>query len=209
MHLAIFGASRGVGRAAVDAALAAGHTVTAFARGAGTLESTAATAVHGDVLDARAVRAALRGADAVLVTLGVTPGRRDSTPEDICSRGTATILAAMAESAADRIVVVTSYGVGPTEPLTPFPFSLIAKTVLRGIMADKEAQERLVRKSTMRWTIVQPLGLTDDPATHRAYVATDGRRRSSRVARADVAAVCLETLEQGSFVGESIAVSGP
>jgi uncharacterized protein YbjT (DUF2867 family) len=115
----------------------------------------------------------------------------------------------MAETGADRIVVVTSYGVGPTEAMTPFPFSLIAKTVLRGIMADKAAQERLVRASGLRWTIVQPLGLTDGPATHRAYVTTDGRRRSSQVSRADVAAACLETLEQGSFVGESIAVSGP
>ncbi len=202
MHLAIFGASRGVGRAAVDAALEAGHTVTAFARSAGSLGETSATLVQGDVLDLRAVRPALAGAEAVLVSLGVTPGRRGSTPEDICSRGTATILAV-------RIVVVTSYGVGPTEAMTPFPFSLIAKTVLRGIMADKAAQERLVRASGLRWTIVQPLGLTDGPATHRAYVTTDGRRRSSQVSRADVAAACLETLEQGSFVGESIAVSGP
>jgi putative NADH-flavin reductase len=209
MHLVIFGASRGVGRAAVDAALEAGHTVTAFARNAGTLADTGATLVQGDVLDARAVRAALGGADAVLVSLGVSPGARDSTPEDVCSRGTATILAAMADGPADRIVVVTSYGVGPTEPLTPFPFSLVAKTVLRGIMADKEAQERLVRNSTLRWTIVQPLGLTDGPATHRAYVATDGRRRGNQVSRADVAAVCLETIEHGAFVGESIAVSGP
>ena len=181
MHLVIFGASRGVGRAAVDAALGAGHTVTAFARSAGTLGDTAATVVRGDVLDARAVRAALTGADAVLVSLGVTPGRGGSTPADVCSRGTATILAAMTDGPTDRIVVVTSYGVGPTEPLTPFPFSLIAKTVLRGIMADKEAQERLLRTSTQRWTIVQPLGLTAGPATSRGPTwPPSASRRSSR-----------------------------
>jgi len=207
VQIAIFGASRGVGRAAVDAALAAGHTVTALARNTSSLEGTAATVVAGDVLDAATTGRVLDGANAVLVALGVSPGQRATTPEDVCSRGTNTILAEMRSRGIDRIAIVTSYGVGETKKLTPFPFSVIAKTLLKGIMADKELQEEAVRRSGTRWTIVQPLGLTDGPATGNALASTDGSRGSNQVSRADVAATCIDILARDRFIGESVAVS--
>lgn len=207
MNLAIFGASRGVGRAAVDAALAAGHHVTAFSRSAGTLEGTGARVCLGDVLDSRAVGDALEGCDAVLISLGVTPGQRDTTPTDVCSRGTEVILKEMAARSINRVAVVTSYGVGETREKTPFPFSIIAKTVLKSIMEDKERQEQAVRASGTRWTIVQPLGLTDDPATGRPFVSAAGARETNRVSRADVALAALQMLESGTCIGESVAVS--
>jgi putative NADH-flavin reductase len=208
MHVAIFGASRGVGRAAVDAAVLAGHTVTAFSRTAWSATSDAVTVIAGDVLDRAAVSSALAGANAVLVSLGVTPGQRATTPEDICSRGTRTIIDAMKSSSIARLLIVTSYGVGETCSRTPFLFSIFAKTILRGIMADKEVQEREVRASGLQWTIVQPLGLTDEPATGHPYVAADGSRATNRVSRADVGAVCIDALAGAKFIGACVAVSG-
>jgi putative NADH-flavin reductase len=207
MHIAIIGASRGVGRAAVTAALAAGHTVTALARSP-LSPAPGLTVITGDVGDDTAVRSALSGAGAVLVALGVTPGQRGGTPQDVCSRGTRTVLAAMGDAGIDRLVVVTSYGVGPSKPLTPFPFNIFAMTVLRAIMADKEIQEQEVRTSGTRWTIVQPLGLTDDPPTGRPGTSIDFSRGKSRVSRADVALVCLNALENGTFIGDTVTVSG-
>jgi putative NADH-flavin reductase len=207
MRISIFGASRGVGRAAVDAAIAAGHAVTAFSRTAGTLARTEANVITGNVIDRAAVRAALAGSDAVLVALGVTPGQRGSTPHDVCSRGTAAILTEMTDASIERLVVVTSYGVGATRTRRPFVFDLIAKTLLKDIMADKEQQERDVRAFGRRWTIVQPLGLTDGPATGKVYVSTDGSRKTTRVARRDVAAVCIDAIANDRFIGECVAVS--
>lgn len=207
MHFAIFGASRGVGRAAVDAAVLAGHSVTAFARTSWTPTSAAVTVIAGDAADRAAVVPALANADAVIVSLGVTPGQRATTPEDICSRGTRTIVDAMKDASIDRLLIVTSYGVGDTRSRTPFLFSIFAKTILRGIMADKELQERDVRASGLAWTIVQPLGLTDEPATGHPYVATDGSRQADRVSRADVGVVCVDAVAQAKFIGASVAVS--
>ena len=207
MHIVIFGASRGVGRATVDAALSAGHTVSAFARSNGTPAYTSATVIAGDVFDRAAVERALVGGDAVIVALGVTPGRGAKTPEDVCSRGTQIIIDAMKRASIARILVVTSYGVGETRTLTPFPFSLIAKTILKGIMDDKERQERAVRASGLQWTIVQPLGLTEGPATGRAFTSIDGSRETSRVSRADVATVCVDAVEHATFIGANVAVS--
>jgi uncharacterized protein YbjT (DUF2867 family) len=207
MHIAIIGASRGVGQAAVNAAVLAGHSVTAFSRTALSPTSDRVTAIAGDVLDRTVVDAALAGADAVIVSLGVTPSQRATTPEDICSRGTRVVIDAMKAGSIDRLLIVTSYGVGDTRSRTPFVFSIIAKTLLRGIMADKERQESDVRGSGLRWTIVQPLGLTDDPATGHPCVAADGSRQSDRVSRADVGAVCVDAVVQGTYIGACVAVS--
>ncbi len=108
-----------------------------------------------------------------------------------------------------RLVVVSSYGVGPTIARRPFPFNLVAATLLKDVMADKESQERLVRASDTDWTIVQPLGLTDEPPTHRPFISTTGERATTRVPRADVAAVCIDAIDGHTFVRETIAVSAP
>lgn len=207
MHIVIFGASRGVGRAAVDAAVQAGHAVTAFSRTPPAATSDTVTAIVGDVLDPAAVAPALAGADAVIVALGVTPGKGSSTPEDVCSRGTRIIIDAMKAASIERLLIVTSYGVGETRSRTPFLFSIIAKTVLRGIMADKERQESDVRASGLKWTIVQPMGLTDQPATGRPDVSADGSHQTNRVSRADVGAVCVDAVAQAKYIGACVAVS--
>lgn len=208
MKLTIFGASRGVGRAAAELAAARGHAVTALARRPLPFALPNGTQVTGDATDAATVAAALREADAVLVALGTAPGKRDAAATQVCSRATRVILDAMRERALSRIVVVSSYGIGPTRDRRPFPFNLIAATLLKDVMADKEVQERDVRASDRAWTIAQPMGLTDAPATGSPFVSSDGSRKLTRVSRADVATVCLDAIEGQRFVRETIAISG-
>jgi putative NADH-flavin reductase len=215
MNITIFGASRGVGRAALEIALARGHAVTAVARNGGFLNGAAATkggtatVIPGDVLDGELVTRALAGADAILVTLGTTPSARDGAAQaQVCSLGTKVILDAMKGSGPRRIVVVSSYGVGPTVARRPFPFNIVASTLLKDVMADKEVQEREVRASDTDWTIAQPLGLTDAAATGKPFVSTDGSRQVTQVSRADVATVCVEAIENGGYLRETIAISG-
>ncbi len=208
MKLTIFGASRGVGRAAAEIAAARGHMITAVARSPLRFALPSGAAVLGDATDAVTVAAALRDADAVLVALGTAPGKRDAAAAQVCSRATRVILGAMRERELQRIVVVSSYGIGPTRDRRPFPFNVIASTLLKDVMADKEVQEREVRASDRAWTIAQPMGLTDAPATGSPFVSADGSRKLTRVARADVAAVCLDAIERERFVRETIAISG-
>jgi putative NADH-flavin reductase len=208
MNITVFGASRGVGRATVAIAAARGHAVTAVARDASALAAQPATPIAGNVLDAEVVTRALQGAEAVIVALGTAPGSGDGGDQNhVCSLGTRAILAAMRTDALRRIVVVTSYGVGPTRARRPFPFSVVAATLLKDVMADKELQEAEVRASETDWTIAQPLGLTNDPASGAPFVRTDGSRRTSRVSRADVATVCIEAIENARYLRETIAIS--
>jgi putative NADH-flavin reductase len=206
MRIAVIGASRGVGLACVRAARGAGHEVTALQRSPVDQPQAGVRYVIGDATREEIARDAIGGCDAAIVALGAKPGGA-AGGHDVCSRGTRAVLEAMRSEGVRRLVVVTSYGVGPTKSRTPFPFNVVAATLLRGIMADKEVQERDVRMSSTLWTIVQPLGLTDAPATGAPLVAADGSRRSTRVPRDDVARVCVESLENGSHIRETVAVS--
>jgi len=75
MKLVIFGASGKTGRQLVEQALTRGHAVTAFVRNPGKFRLTHANLqlAQGDILNYDTVEPAVRGQDAVLSALGVTP----------------------------------------------------------------------------------------------------------------------------------------
>jgi uncharacterized protein YbjT (DUF2867 family) len=204
MKVIVFGSTGGTGRAAIAALLAAGHAVTAFARDAATLaDMRTVRTVQGDAMIAADVAAAVSGQDAVVVSLGNSQnpfamllGARRTTPLDVCEVGTRNIVAAMTETSIKRLVVVTAFGIGRAREL-PFAFKVFYLTVLREHMADKEKQELLVKASTLDWTLVQPVGLTDAKPTGDWLADTSGRIRRQQVSRADVAAFIVSLLERG------------
>ena len=69
MKILVLGASQGTGALCVKAALAKGHSVTAFSRTPEKLDVThpALTKVAGDFHDAASVRSAVAGHDAVII----------------------------------------------------------------------------------------------------------------------------------------------
>jgi putative NADH-flavin reductase len=77
MKVLVIGAAGKSGEALVDEALAAGHKVTAFVRGAAQYKKANVRVVAGDALDAAAVDAAVAGQDAVIDALG------GKTPNDV------------------------------------------------------------------------------------------------------------------------------
>ena len=70
MKVLVIGAAGRSGEALVNEALAAGHKVTAFVRGAAQYKKANVRVVAGDVLDAAAVDVAVAGQDAVIDALG-------------------------------------------------------------------------------------------------------------------------------------------
>jgi putative NADH-flavin reductase len=70
MKVLVIGAAGKSGEALVNEALAAGHKVTAFVRGAAQYKKAKVRVVAGDVLDEAAVDIAVAGQDAVIEALG-------------------------------------------------------------------------------------------------------------------------------------------
>jgi putative NADH-flavin reductase len=206
-----------VGRAVALTLLTRGHQVTAFARDASKLpEREDIAVIVGDATDAAAVAHAVVGHDAIVVALGdsrnpfaLALGMKRITPPNICEIGTANVIAAAQTACVQRLVCVTSYGVGNTRGMLPPMHQRIFRWLrLREQMDDKEQQEKLVKASGLDWTLVQPVGLTDGAATGRWLASTQGERRKRTISRIDLAAFIVDNLSNARYKRETVVMSG-
>ncbi|HYN66630.1 MAG TPA: NAD(P)-binding oxidoreductase [Ornithinibacter sp.] len=215
MRILVIGATGGSGRAVCDSLLERGHSVTALARSATAMAPREQLdRVDGDAADVELLERVMPGHDAVVITLGISEpawrvrllGAR-ATAGDIRSRGTDAVVRAARGAGVDRIVVQTSYGVGPTRPHLGIAERLVFALLLKPQMRDTERQEEVVRASGLEWTLVQPVYLTDvEDDTH--VTSTDGRTRRTRVSRRGVAAVHADLVESGAHRHDTVSVSG-
>lgn len=216
MKVLVVGATGGSGRAAMDELLLRGHEVTAFSRHAERLGAVPGQlrAVNGDATDPAAVDRAVRGQQAVIVTLGIGQNALrvrlagpTGTPMDVRSRGTRNVITAMRQHGVGKLVAQTSYGVGATRDKLPPLYRLIYWLVLRPQIADTELQERAVRASGLDWVIAQPVSLTDDPQAGLPFASPTGELRGMKVSRGCVGRFLVQAVEESEYVGASVALS--
>lgn len=215
MKTLVVGATGGSGRAVVSELLARGHEVTAFSRTAHALpDAPSVRRVDGDATDPAAVEAVVAGHDAVVVTLGISePAMRvrvrgpRGTPLDVRSRGTSTVVEAMARHGVRRLVVQSTYGVGETRDRLPLLERLFLTYVVGPQVADHERQETVVRTSGLDWVLVQPVTLHDRDNDEPA-VSITGAVGRWRVSRGSVARILADAVDGSAYVGRSVAVSG-
>lgn len=194
MKLIVFGATGGTGRALLEQALAAGHEVAAFVRDPARLDNARVEVVTGDVLDLPAVTEAVRGRDAVVSCLGTRPWNHT----DICSTGTRVIARAMAAAGVQRLIVLSSQGVG--DSTLGVAGRIVASLALRRAFRDKAQMEADLGGTELDWTVVRPGLLTNGAARKTWRTATDGSLVGGKIARADVAAFVLGELARPQFV---------
>jgi putative NADH-flavin reductase len=217
----IFAATGGIGRLALQQAVAAGHDVTAVARNPRNLPSGAAQVITADlaVPNPAVLQAAVAGTDAVLSGLGPR-GKADA---GITTQGTLAIVAAMQAAGVRRLVVVSAAPVGTVpSPGRPRPprhdpgdgfflrtvASPVLKAALRQVYADLAQMEDVLRDSDLDWTSVRPVRLTSKPATGR-YRTAVGRnvRHGMSISRADVADCMLRVTGQPDTFRQAIGVA--
>lgn len=208
MKLAVFGATGKTGRILVEQALAAGHTVVAFARTPSKLDvdDERLRIVQGDIQDAAAVATAVAGADAVISVLGPT----SNTPDYQISKGTANILSAMQQHGVGRLVISAGAGVGDPRD-KPGLFDKFIKVLLqlfsRHVVADMARVVALVRASDLKWTVVRAPMLTDNPRGAEVRVGYLGQGVGPRLARADLAAFMLAQVDDDTYLRQAPVIS--
>ena len=203
-NLLIIGASRGIGRQAVEQALASGHSVRAFARSANAiaLDDPRLEKRQGDALELDDLEPALEGVDAVIQTLGLTLRPSLITgPVRLFSQATHCLVAAMKKAKVARLIAVTGFGAGSSSDsvgcISRIPFRLL----LGRAYDDKSIQECLIEESKLRWTIVRPVILTNGPHTGRYRVLEDPKSwRNGVISRADVADFLVRQVDDTSHI---------
>jgi len=206
-NVLIIGASRGIGREAVKAALRQGHSVRAFVRSIDRIgiEDPNLEKVAGDALDEGDVRAALDGVDVVVQALGVAAGPdMILRPVSLFSEATRVFLPAMEEAGVRRLICVTGFGAGDSKDrigcLQRIPFTL----VLGRAYDDKDVQEELIRASDLDWVIARPVVLIKGPRTGRYRVSEEPRQwRNGLISRADVADFVIGQVEDDRYLGKT------
>ena len=113
----------------------------------------------------------------------------------------------MRDAGVRRLVALSSSGVGDLggDPWWRRLFGRSSRTATAG---DLRHMEVTLRQSGLDWTIVRASKLVDEPARGRYRVGPGySLPGSTGVARADVAAVMLDQLENDVNVGHAVAVS--
>ncbi|GAB3720630.1 NAD(P)-dependent oxidoreductase [Spirosoma lituiforme] len=209
MQVLVVGATGGTGRQVVEQALQLGHFVTAFVRDPAKLliQHPNLTVLTGDVLKPETVLPAVRRQDVVICSLGSRPGQKDQA----VAEGTRNLVVAMHQAGVQKLFVVSSLGVGTSYEEASLPSKLIIKTLLSGVIAEKEKQEQAVRESGLDWVIVRPTSLTNGPITGHYRIGEHlpfSRFDFPRISRADVAAFLLHQLEKDTYQQKAITLTG-
>jgi len=200
----IIGASRGIGLETVKVALQAGHSVRALARSAGKIRIGRPTLekITGDALEMPTVKRALTGVDVVIQSLGISAGPEIILkPTQFFSTATRMLVAAMEEAQVKRLICVTGFGAGDSRGRGGFLYSVAFHLLMGRVYDDKDAQERIVRRSKLDWVIVRPVILTNGPKTSAYRALVDPRDWTCGfVSRADVADFLVKQIDDNTFL---------
>jgi putative NADH-flavin reductase len=204
MKLLVIGATRGIGLDVLQQALQAGHEVTALARNPRSLPVSHENlkVIKGDILDKDVIEEAVKGQDAVCVTIGIKATRK---PVSIFSEGTRTVVEAMKKSSCRRLICVTGIGAGESRGHGGFLYDKVFNPLfLKTIYEDKDRQEAIVRESGLDWVIVRPGFLTNGARTgkYRALTELSGVK-AGKISRADVADFILREAAEMKYRGQT------
>jgi len=207
--IVVLGANGGIGRQAVEMALAQGHSVTAILRTPSILTITHPNliVVKGDILKPETWEKYLENKDVVISAIGAT-SRKETT---LYSQGARNLLDAMKKTGANRVYFISASGleVNPSHSLF---IRLVTKYVLQRLLknmyADLNKMEQLVKESDLNWTILRPPRLTNAPFTGRYRFATNSFLKAGlSISRADLAHFMMVNATNNSIYKKTVEVA--
>lgn len=207
MKITVIGASAGVGLQITRLALEKGHEVTGLSRRNVPLPDHAKLRwVQGSATKLDDVRASVKEAEVILVTLGV----KSPFATTLFSDSARILLRVFQETGSSAsLIVLTGFGTGDSWSYNSLPMKLFFTLLLKAVYADKSEQERVIASGYPRWEIVRPGRLTNGPMTGR-YRVLDSLvtgMRVSTISRSDVAQFMMAQAEHPTYLGKYVALT--
>lgn len=207
MRITLFGATGPAGQLVVQHALAQGHQITAYARNPAKLaelrELPDLRVVAGELDDAAAIRASITDADAVISLLGPGTGRASIEP---LAAGMQTIVDQMTEAGIRRLVATST----PSAPDPADRRDMRIRAMVTGIRLGVApayrtiiAMAKIVRTSSLDWTLVRLPLLHDKPIDGPARPRQIGEPGGLRLSRAALAAFLVHEAAEGEWNGQA------
>jgi uncharacterized protein YbjT (DUF2867 family) len=200
---AVFGATGATGRHVVRRLLASGDEVVAVGRSRGRLHELAALGAATVALDlmvatVRQLAVILEGCDGVVFLAGSTDPRKVLAVD---RDGSIRTVAAAKVAGVDRFVQVSSIGAGDRIPPE------IDTAQFAPFYVAKRAADEHLRASGLKWTIIEPGWLVDQPPAGAVTLGTTDVPMGE-VSRADVADVLVRVLHDNRTVGQQWQLVG-
>ncbi|MED3662093.1 NAD(P)-binding oxidoreductase [Ureibacillus sp. FSL K6-8385] len=204
MKVIVFGSTGGVGRQVVKQALEKGFEVTAFVRTPSKMElkHEKLHVIQGDAFNKKEVSAAIAGHDVVVSCLGSSKGMKKSTELEEMTKN---IVDGMKKHHVKRIIYTASAGI---DGEIPGISGKMVMQMLKHALADHRNAVNYIKSNELSYTIVRPMGLTNDPFTGKYREAKEGVPKNSRtIPRADVAHFIVKALTDEQYENASIAIA--
>jgi putative NADH-flavin reductase len=203
MNLLVLGATGNTGRQFVDLALNRGHKITAIVRSISRMdERDGLTAIQGNVLDSSVLHQAVRGVDAVISCLGIRkkdpadPWSQLLSPEDFTTRCTSIAVEAMKMHGIERLVVISSAGVGDSwETVDSEIRDVIKSSNIAKVFLDLNNMEQVLILSELDTLAIRPVALVIGDASEEAKIV-DRFEKTSKIFTGDVAQWILDAVER-------------
>lgn len=203
MNVIIFGAAGGIGKHAVNHALAKEYQVMAYLRDRSKLNISdkKLRIVEGEISDYTSVLNALEDQDAVIWCVGIPLKRKYEKMQSL--EGHQILVRAMKEAGVKRLV---DWGT----PSVPFEkdkksFITVVPGIMAGIaltMAKKEIVEigKLVQVSGLDWTLVRFMAPKDTPYTGNVRVGFGDVKMNFSISREDIGSFMVEQVESRQYL---------
>lgn len=208
-RITVFGATGGTGKQLVKQALAAGYEVVAYVRDPSKLDMNheRLTVVSGELSDQASIENAIRGADAVLSTLGPHGRSRDKP----ITRGMQNISATMKKQNVRRLIITSTLSAkDPNDKpdLRTRAMINLVKITMNAAYEDIVSVAEMVRTSNLDWTIVRLALLNNKPKTGKVKAGYLGRGEvGTRISRADIADFMLKQIDDTKYLRQAPAIS--
>lgn len=155
-----------------------------------------AVVVDLEAVDSAQLASRIGAADAVVFAAGSGPGSGDARKATMDLGGAVKLVEAARANGIDRYAMVSSMGADADLPDDATGFDAYSRA--------KGRADAALASSGLRFTVVRPGGLTDDPPTGTVSLAEHVERGT--VPRADVAAVLAEALHDDRSAGRTVEV---
>ncbi len=208
MKIFIVGGTGGTGRQVIEQALLENHLVTALVRNPVKLniDHPNLKVIKGNILEPGTFEQAIKENEVVISALG---HKRFFIKTNILSEGTKNIVNAMEKHKVKRFICITSMGVNDSRFRLGLYYTLfVIPVILLFYFLDKEKQERIIRQSSLDWTIVRPGQLTNGKkrTTYRHGSKLGSYIFTKMVSRADVAHFILQEVKNDKYIKKSPSI---
>lgn len=212
MNVTVFGATGAIGQYVVSELLAAGHTVTAYARNPAKVPSTWPEDVRlviGKITDAQAIDDAVAGADAVISALGPSMDRKETGLPLV--DGTRLIVDAMKRHGVTRIIGNGTPSIIDQRDKPNAQQKLVGfmgRTMLPRAYKELLGMTDIITTSGIDWTIVRFSAPKDGPKKGvKRYGFFGEDKIGMAVTRADIGAFTAQQLTDDRFHSAAPAIS--